>query len=78
MGYLVLPPANGRRFVGQQLALAAYIGAHLLDVISTFETDLRYLRVAMGASASPGMSALVRSFHIAPSVNVSARLKLHL
>jgi hypothetical protein len=78
MGYLVLPPANGRRFVGQQLALAAYIGAHLLDVISTFETDLRYLRVTMGASASPAVIwAFARSFHVPPSVNVSPRLKLH-
>ena len=40
----------------------------MLEVISTFETDLRYLRVAMGASASLAVIAtFVRSFHVPPS-----------
>ena len=65
--------------MAQQFGAAGYIGLHLLDVISTFETDLRYLRVAMGASASPAvMPTIVRSFHVPPSVNVRARLKLQL
>jgi hypothetical protein len=58
--------------------LRYYIGEQLLEVIFTSETDFKYLRVMTGASSLPVRSAFVRSFQVPPSVNVSARLKLHL
>jgi hypothetical protein len=57
----------------------AYIGTQLLEVIFTAETVFKYFRVAIGTCSSvPVISTFARSFHPPPSVNVSARLKLHL
>jgi hypothetical protein len=48
------------------------------EVTRTFETDFRYLRVAIGAPASPApISALALSIQLLPSVKSSARMQLH-
>lgn len=69
----------GRRIGARSIPARQPFGLQSVEVICAFETDLRYLRVAMGASASPVViCAELWSIQEPPSLKVSVRLNLHL